>query len=461
MKLIGRSDEIATLQEHWNEKGSQLVVIYGKRRVGKTSLIKAFSEHHHHIYFLADKTTEHENLKALGTAVGKRYGDPIVSKNGFRDWYDFFEYLKQRTSEKTVIAIDEFPYLAEGNKAVSSIFQKGWDETLSKLPVFLILCGSSIGMMESETLAYKAPLYGRRTAQMLVRPFPFLAARDFYPARDFGKFLEVYSVTGGNPAYLLKLRGGGNLEHALKKHVWRPVELLFEEVEFILKEELREPRQYMSILRAIAFGCRKFGEIVNETGIEKGSLHKYLFTLEDLHLIEKEVPVTEKNPQKSRRGLYRIQDQFVGFWFNYVYPFKGEIETGNAVSAQTQWKKSFGNVIARNYELVAQEIIRKHQKHAFEFSRIGRWWEGNEEIDVVALNEATDEILFAEAKWSNKQVGTNIYEDLKRKAVKVVWGTKNRKERFALLSKSGFTPDMRKLARNDGVLLFEKDRLLT
>ena len=461
MKLIGRADELATLDEHWRKKGSQFVVIYGKRRVGKTSLIKAFSEHHHHIYFLADKTTESENLKALGKTVGKHFEDSILTKNGFKDWYDFFEYLKQRVSEKTIVAIDEFPYLAEGNKAVSSIFQKGWDETLSKLPIFLILCGSSIGMMESETLAYKAPLYGRRTAQMLIKPFPFLDAWNFYPKHNFDKFLEIYSVTGGNPAYLLKMQGARNLEQALKKYVWKPVELLFEEVEFILKEELREPRQYMSILRAIAFGCRKFGEIVNETGIEKGSLHKYLFTLEDLHLIEKEVPVTEKNPEKSRRGLYRIQDQFIKFWFSYVYPFKGEIETGNTLSAFTQWEKSFIHVIAQNYELAAQEILRKHQKKAFAFSRIGRWWEGDEEIDIVALNEATNEILFAEVKWSNKQVGTNIYEDLKQKAGKVAWGKKDRKERFALFSKSGFTPDMRKMAHRDNILLFSQHEFLT
>jgi len=458
MKLINRVEEIAGLESCWKKPSAQLVVIYGKRRIGKTSLIQAFGERHHHIFFLADKTTEPENLKALGRAVGKHFEDSLLVKNGFRDWYDFFEYLKQRVKTKTIIAIDEFPYLAEGNKAISSVFQKGWDETLKKLPIFLILCGSSIGMMESETLAYKAPLYGRRSAQMLVRPFSFLDAWNFYPKHDFGKFLEIYSVTGGNPAYLLKLRDARSLRDALRRFVLKPVELLFEEVEFILKEELREPRQYMSILRAISFGCRKFGEIVNETGIEKSSLHKYLFTLEDLYLIEKEVPVTEKNPEKSRRGLYQISDQFVKFWFNYVYPFKGELEIGNTLSALAQWEKSFAQIVAWNYELAAREIMRKHQLKLFAFSRVGRWWEGNEEIDLVAVNENTREILFGEVKWSNKQVGTNIYEDLKRKASKVTWGKKGRKEHFVLFSKSGFTSDMRKLARKEGVLLFQRDK---
>jgi len=460
MKLINRLDELAGLEEYWKKKEAQLVVIYGKRRVGKTSLIKAFAQPKPHIYFLADKTTESENLKLLGATVGKYFKDTRLEKNGFKDWYDLFEYLKQHSKEKLVFAIDEFPYLAEGNKAVSSMFQKGWDETLSKLSIFLILCGSSIGMMESETLAYKAPLYGRRTAQILVRPFSFFDARNFYSDLDFDEFLRIYAVTGGNPAYLLKLKDAKNLHAALKQYVFKPIELLFEEVEFILKEELREPRQYMSILKAMSFGCRKFGEIINETGVEKGSIHKYLFALEKLHIIEKEVPVTEKSPEKSRRGLYQIQDQFVKFWFNYVYPYKGEIELGNTTSAFAQWEKTFDGIVAQNYELVAREVIRKQQKNIFPFSRVGRWWEGNEEIDLIAINENTNQILFGEAKWSNKQVGTNIYEDLKAKTQKVRWGNRDRKEYFALFSKSGFTPDMKKLAKEDSVLLFEKDKLI-
>ena len=460
MKLINRIEELEGLDGYWGKKDAQLIVIYGKRRVGKTSLIKAFAQLKPHIYFLADKTTETENLKLLSVIVAKYFKDTRLEKNGLKDWYDFFEYLKQNVKERLVLAIDEFPYLAEGNKGVSSIFQKGWDEILSKLPVFFILCGSSIGMMESETLAYKAPLYGRRTAQILIKPFSFFDAWNFYPDLNFEEFLKIYGVTGGNPAYLLKLKDAKNLEEALKQYVFKPIELLFEEVEFILREELREPRQYMSILKAISFGCRKFGEIVNETGFEKGSLHKYLFTLEDLHLIEKEVPVTEKNPEKSRRGLYQIQDQFVKFWFNYVYPYKGEIELGNTISAFSQWGKTFGGIIAQNYELIMREIVRKYQKNIFPFSKIGRWWEGNEEIDLIALNENTNEILFGEAKWSNKQIGTNIYEDLKAKAQKVNWGKKGRKEYFALFSRSGFTPDMKKMAKQESVFLFEKDKLI-
>lgn len=460
MKLVNRVEELAGLEEAWHAKGAQLVVMYGKRRVGKTSLIHAFVQRKPYLYFLADKTTESENLKRMGQVVGKFFHDAFLEHHGFTDWYELFDYVQQHVTQHMVFAIDEFPYLAESNKAVSSIFQKGWDEQLKRLPLFVILCGSSIGMMERETLAYQAPLYGRRTAQLFVKPLTFFDAWDFYPDVACEAFLNIFAIAGGNPAYLLKLKDATSLRQALTRYVFKPIELLFEEVEFILKEELREPRQYMSILRAIASGCRKFGEIINDTGMEKGSLHKYLFTLEDLHLIEKEVPATEKHPEKSRRGLYRIQDQFVAFWFNHVYPFKGEIEMGNTRAAIAHWEHSGQTLVQRNYELVARELVRKHQARLFPLSRVGRWWEGREEIDVVAVNEQANAILFGEAKWSRKQLGTNIYEDLKRKSHLVSWGKPGRQEHFALFSKSGFTAEMKKLAASERVVLFEQDQLV-
>jgi len=294
-----------------------------------------------------------------------------------------------------------------------------------------------------------------------VKPFTFAQAHQFYPHLGFAEFLSVYAVAGGNPAYLLKLREAASLPEALQRYVFSPTELLFQEIEFLLKEELREPRVYMSILRAIASGCRKFGEIVNETGIEKSSLHKYLFTLQDLHFIGKEVPVTEKRPDQSRRGLYYLQDPFVKFWFTHVYPFKAAIEMGNGRLALKHWKARLDSSLASLYEAVAQEILATHQGRLFAFGRIGRWWEHNEEIDAVAVNEHTNQILFTEVKWSKRPVGTNIYQELRRKASLVRWGKKGRDERFALFSRSGFTPEMRRLSKAEGILLFKEGRCVS
>lgn len=231
-------------------------------------------------------------------------------------------------------------------------------------------------------------------------------------------------------------------------------------MEFLLREELREPRYYLSILRAISFGKTKFGEIVNETGIEKSNLTKYLGTLEQLKLIERLVPVTEKNREKSRKGLYFITDNFVRFWFQFVFAYKSNLEIGQLDEVNRKLDEQFHLLTSNVYEEVCRELVRKAEAQLFPFERVGKWWEAAEEIDIVAINDQTKEILFGEVKWSEKPVGTNIYEALKAKAAKVEWNAGERKERFVLFSKSGFTAAMRELAKQEDVVLFHEDCLL-
>ena len=460
MKFIDRERELEALERFWREKSAQLIIIYGKRRIGKTELIKQFIKKKPHIYFLAQSINEYENLKLFSEVVGKFFDDEILIRRGFGNWKYFFEYLTKHLKKRITLVIDEFPYLADANKGISSIFQAGWDEYLKDIPIFLILCGSSISMMEEEILAYKAPLYGRRTGQIFLKPFPFSPARQFYPGLSFDRCLELYSIAGGNPSYLKRFNPTFSLDRNIKEYILQPEAFLYNEIEFILREELREPRNYFAILKAIALSKNKISEIVNETGLQKGILHKYLFILEDLHIIQKEVPVTEKNPLKSRKGIYKLQDEFFKFWFKYVLPNKGYIEEGKRDFVLGRIKKDFNLLVAANYEKVAKEIIKNYVSRFFPITKIGRWWDRNEEIDIVALDEEENKILFGEAKWSNKPVGVNIYKDLRRKSQKVEWNKENRNEYFCLLSKSGFTESMREVARKEKVSLFYKDKLL-
>ncbi|NOZ69889.1 MAG: AAA family ATPase, partial [Deferribacteres bacterium] len=206
MEFVDRERQLRALEKSWQGKEARFVVIYGKRRIGKTELIKQFVKKKPHIYFLAQKINEHENLKSLGEVVSEFFDDEILRRRGFENWKWFFEYLRNRIKKRLVLVIDEFPYLAEANKGISSIFQAGWDEYLKNTPVFLILCGSSISMMEEETLSYKSPLYGRRTGQIFLKPFPFSVARRFYPYLSFERCLELFSIAGGNPGYLKKFK---------------------------------------------------------------------------------------------------------------------------------------------------------------------------------------------------------------------------------------------------------------
>ena len=460
MKFIDREGELNSLERFWKNEEEQLLVIYGKRRIGKTELIKQFIKDKLNIYFLVQKISERENLKMLGELIGEFYGDDILKAKGFDNWQMFFEYLEKHLKERVIVVIDEFPYLAEANKGISSIFQAGWDEHLKNTSVYLILCGSSIAMMESEVLAYKAPLYGRRTGQIFLQPFSFYEASEFYPSLSFDKRLELYTLAGGNPSYLEKLNPLISVEENIIEQILAPGSPLYNEVEFILLEELREPRNYFTILRAIAFNKTRVSEIVNETGFEKSILHKYFFALEDLRIIQKEVPVTEKNPLKSRKGIYKLQDQFFKFWFKYILPNKSRIEEGNIDYVLENIRVDFNLLVSENYEKVAREIVIKNQNSFFKIETIGRWWDKNEEIDIVALNEKENKILFGEVKWSNSAVGTNIYDDLKRKAKIVQWGTGQRREYFCLFSKSDFTEDMKEIAKRENVVLFHEDKLL-
>ena len=460
MTFIDRERELDALEKYWRTKEPQFIVIYGKRRIGKTELIKQFIKEKPHLYFLAQRINETENLRWLGEATGEFFGDDVLKRSGFKEWRWFFEYLRSHVKSRLAVVFDEFPYLADANKNIASIFQAGWDESLKSTPVYVILCGSSIAMMESEVLSEKAPLYGRRTGQVFLRPFSFSDAAKFYPGLPFERCLEFYSIAGGNPSYLKRLDRKTSLDKNLIENIFQPEAFLYSEVEFVLREELREPRNYFAILKAIASSKSKFGEIVNETGLDKGVLHKYLFILEDLHVIQKEVPVTEKNALKSRKGIYKLQDQFFKFWFRYVLPNKGNIEAGRIDHVKQKMKADWASFVAENYEAQAQNLTREHEEKFFPMDKVGRWWDKNEEIDIVALNEEEKKALFGEAKWSNRPVGVDVYENLRRKTQFVDWNRDDRREYFCLFSKSGFTESMLKLAAEERIVLFHGDKIL-
>jgi len=261
-------------------------------------------------------------------------------------------------------------------------------------------------------------------------------------------------VLGGMPGYLRQFDFDRALLDNIREQILTPGAFLFREVDFLLKEELREPRNYLAILRAISQGRRKFGEVANDTGLTKNVLHKYLHVLEDLQLIERDVPITEKTPQKSRRSLYGLQDPFVTFWFACGYPYVSDLELGETRAALRRVRELLPHFLGRAYERIVRETLRRGEGLPFPLHRVGHWWDDQAEIDVVGINDETNAILFGEVKWSDRPIGTDIYRHLVAKARRVVWGKTDRREAFALFSRSGFTPEMRRVARQDGVLLF-------
>jgi AAA+ ATPase superfamily predicted ATPase len=412
-----------------------------------------------HIYFLGESTSEMQQVRRFSDALAAFYKDPLLETRGFTDWEEAFRYLAAK-NEKLLIAIDEFPYLIESNRAIPSLFQKAWDEHLSKSPIHLLIFGSSIAMMEQDVLSQRSPLFGRRTGQWRVDPLPFVSAGRFRKERSFEDRLSHYAIAGGVPAYWLQFDGRADFWQNVDHHVLSKGQPLYEEVEFILREELREPRFYFALLQAIAQGKRKLAEIVNATGIPQSSANKYLGVLGDLKILEREVPVTEKMPAKSRRGYYHITDEYFRFWFKYVFPYRAELELGNEEAVLSRIRATWPDHLGAVYEIVARELLWECRASIFPFAATGRWWDKGEEIDIVAISPELDTILLAEARWSNKPVGIDILEKLKDKAKKVGWGTPERKEIYALFSKAGFTDVVLGMGESGEVILFKQDALL-
>lgn len=456
IQFTNRLSEIKFLNEQYKNKPAQFIPIYGRRRIGKTELIKQFCKNKPHIYFLADKGKEIDQLKKMSVLIGEHFQDEVLLGGlYFENWDKVFDYITgKQIKNKLIIVIDEFPFLTESNKAVPSIFQGIWDEKLSKKNIFLILCGSSISMMEREVLFYKAPLYGRRTGQIRLDFMKFKDARQFLPSYDIKNQIAAYSILDGTPAYLLRFSDKKSIMENIKQQLLDKNASLYAEAEIILKEELREPNVYFSILRALSFGKTTPTEIANEIGENRTNLPRYFDTLENLHIIKKEIPITEKHMHKSRRGTYKIADNYFLFWFRFIYPYKSYIEEGNLDYILNILERDFNQHISLSFESICKEFLwelNKKDKLPFHFRKTGKWWSRKgDEIDLIALNEETKEIMFIECKWKENINAEKLLKELKEKPIFVDWYKGKREEYFCIIAKS-----FKKKVKEENVLLFD------
>lgn len=470
MKFIGRQAELSKLNAEYTRDGS-FVVIYGRRRVGKTTLIKEFLKKKTAFYFLATEELESQSMKRLAGVIARTTKNALLQKATFTDWLDLFQVIADyKPEEKKVLVIDEFPYLVKTNSAFPSILQNAWDEILKDSNVMLILSGSLIGMMKKYALSYDSPLYGRRTAQIRLAPLSFT---DIYAVQKipFAQAVEQYSVTGGVPKYLEFFEDGRPLEEQLEDAVLSKSGFLYEEPNFLLKSESLTAVNYFSIIKAIADGNHKLGKIAGALGQETSALTQYLSTLTDLSFVEKKTPITEKNPEKSRKGLYFISDNFIRFWFHYVYPYKGELELDNTQIVLDEINKDFiQKFVAFVYEDICRNIFAdlcRDRTIPFVPSRIGSYWlndfDGDTEIDVVAVDHQNKQVFAGECKFHTKPVDAPVYFALKEKVdntAEIHKAFLGYDVLFGVFSKSGFTQRMLDTAKeNNRLLLINEDHL--
>ncbi len=438
--FVDRRTELEFLERLYRRPGLQVAVLYGRRRVGKTELLNHFAAGKNGIYFLCDKGGTASNAQRFAQTCALHFNDTAPKAANFDE---VFGYVRNRLargsarSGKLVVVLDEFSYLVEKDSGIPSVFQRAIDEILGNAGVFLILCGSSMSMMFKGVLSYESPLYGRRTGDWLVKPMQFTEVRGFYPRAPLDEAVAAYAVFGGIPAYAARFDGKGILKN-IGDRILAKGEVLYSEPEVLLREELREPPTYLSILEAMSRNA-KLTDIANAARVNAKDMPKYLHTLQELQLVRKINPVTEKNSKKS---LYFIDDNFFAFWFKFVYPHRSELEAGRVQEVLPSIERGLNSFVGVVFEQVCAQYLSRQEK--IPYDKIGKWWghsrkDGRrvvEEIDLVTLDEATKTILFAECKWSEGVDAEEITRKLAAKAEKVEWHDRGRKEHYGVFAKT-------------------------
>lgn len=413
--FYGRVAELDKLNEMHRSGCFEFAVIYGRRRVGKTTLIQEFIKEKRALFFSANESTAADNLLSLSRCIGGKNNAPV-----YRDYESALSALfEMAASERLIFVIDEFPYLAESYHGISSLIQILIDHNKdSKL--MLILCGSSMSFMENQVLGYQSPLYGRRTAQFKILPFSFFESLPFFEVFTPVDKAILYGATGGVPEYLGKINPGKDVRSNLTDLFLTPMGHFFEEPSNLLKQELREPSTYNVIIESIASGASRLNEIATKSGLEGNKCAKYLSTLISLGLISKEYPY---GVSTGKRSIYRLEDNMFRFWYRFVFTNISAITVGmGAAVFENEVEPQLNAYMGLIFEDICKQWFFEQGKAGalpFFVGSLGRWWGTNketrsqEEIDIMAVRR--DNAIFAECKWQNAGVDIQVFHNLRRK----------------------------------------------
>ena len=467
MKFVDREWELATLDQLWTAERGQFLVLYGRRRTGKTRLLTHWLETRtpRAIYWVAKPTSAAVLLRGFSQAV-YNYAHPDAPADlGFT--YPSWEMALAQARELTAtgrlaLFLDEFTYTLDATPDLSGTLQIAWDQGLKDADLFLVLSGSHVGMMERNVLAYRAPLYGRATARLWLQPLPFRALAEFFPGYDAAERVAVYAILGGIPAYLERFDPRLSVSENIKQVILTPTNLMQEEPLLLLQEQLSEPRNYMAILEALAHNARTPSEIATSSGVAAAHVSKYLGVLQSLRLVRRDVPVTVRRPERSRKGRYVITDPYLRFYFRFLARRQEEIALGRTTYTLQEIQRHLIDFIGTHtFEELCREwtSVQGDAGHLpFVPERVGSHWARDSQVDVVAVNWMDKAILLGEAKWSRDPVGRNVIVKLVEKSEKVVpesdWSV-----HYAFFARAGFTDAARAEASSVNAILVDLARL--
>ncbi len=460
--FIGRERELASLNRAYTSGRFEFVVIYGRRRVGKTALINQFIGDKKAIYFMGVESNARQNLENFSKNVIE-FGTGIQAETAFASFQAALEYVfKLAEKERLILAIDEYPYVARSSKSLASTLQLLIDQYKERSKLMLILCGSSMSYMEDHVLAYKAPLYGRRTAQMKILPFDFADTCRYFKKFPGEAKAMIYGIVGGTPQYLLQMDERLGIEDNIRNTFLNPTSSLFEEPENLLKQEVREPALYNAIMTAIATGASRMAEISAKVGENTSVCATYLKNLTALGLVQKETPYGEKG---SRRSIYTLADNMFRFWYRFVPANNSIISRGASNLAYKRIEPYLSDYMGKVFEEICKQYLWKlllNGKAPVEFQELGHWWgtdpstHSQTEIDIMGEQDK-DTALFGECKWTNEKVDAGVLETLVRRSGMFHYS----RVQLYLFAKNGFTKGCMEAASKMGnVSLVPYKRLL-
>ena len=459
--FIGRENELREMNRLFYTETFQLFVLYGRRRVGKTTLLMEFCKDKPSIFFSAENSTNSMNLRKFSQQVFAYFNEAVLEP--FSSWENAFLYIENRSRDNSLaVIIDEFPYLAESDRSLLSVLQHLIDHRLKDSRLFLVLCGSYMGFMEREVLGNKSPIFGRRTAQLHLKALDYYTGRGLLSFASAEEQLMYYGIFGGIPMYLNRISPDEGLAGNLKHNYFSTTGYLYEEPGLLLQQELREPGIYRAIIEAIAGGAVRLNEIHQRTGEERSKCAKYISVLIELGILYRELPFGER--ETSRKGLYQIEDNMFRFWHRFVGPNRTLIETGGGdIVAEKRVLPYLSDYMGGRFEEICRQfLLRKNRlgQVPILFTEIGRWWGTDSrthreaEIDLMARDG--DVYLFCECKWRSQPAGLSVLESLIEKST--LFHTE--KNYYAVFSKSGFTKQLREEAeRRRDVLLYGIEEL--
>lgn len=459
--MFGRKDELAYLNELYESNTFEFLIMYGRRRVGKTTILQEFAMNTNAIFFPAREKNDSLNLEDFSKAIQFHFDHSFIAS--FKSWEGAFEYIGHKVTDRTAIIIDEFPYIVEENPSVKSLLQHAIDHNFKSKNIFLILCGSSISIMENEIMGRKSPLHDRQTATLKIKPFNYLESSAFFPNYSNLDKILAYGILGGIPRYLEAFDPSKTIEENIASKIIRNGAYLYEEPDNLLKAELRDTNTYNSILSAISSGRNRIIDIADYIHEDRTKVAKYLTILQTLRLVEKRVPCGES--PKSKKSIYVIKNNFLKFWFRYEFTNNTYYSILGPKDAANEIMNDISNFMGDAFEEICKEyVIRqaKQRKLPFIPFYIGKWWGTNpflkaqDDVDVLVLDRTQTKAIFIECKFTSNPMPMEEYTDL-LDATKAF--SKVKEKYLYFISKSGFTEPVKKQADLDHAMLLSIDDL--